>query len=489
MNCESRDPHVAERAAAAPASRGPATLLTAPPRIVAVGVDAFAEPARAAGASVYGVDWRPPAAGDVALGGKLARLTGHPAIETANARVLESVLAVQPLLVDVAPAAELIPELAAERLLLHAGPPIAYDRMCGPMRAAVTGAALLEGWAATPEEAERQAAAGEIRFEPCHHHDAVGPMAGIISRSMPLLVVEDAGSGRRAYSNLNEGQGRCLRYGALGEDVMARLRWMGERLGPSLRAAIRARDEPVNLRTVTAQALQMGDECHSRNTAASALLTRELAAGLAEFAGLGGIEALDFLSGNNYWFLNFSMAASKLAMNAGHGVAHSTVVTAFARNGVDVGIRVSGLGDTWFRAPAACVDGLYFAGYGPDDANPDIGDSAIAEVHGLGGFAIAAAPAIVGFVGGTPERARRISREMAALTVGRHRDYQLPGLDFVGSPVGIDVRKVVDTGVEPVVTTGISHREPGVGQIGAGLTVAPMGCFTDALEAFAEPPA
>ncbi|MCQ4207442.1 YlbE family protein [Streptomyces longispororuber] len=462
-------------------------LLAAAPRIVAVGVDGFAAPAADAGATVHQVEWRPPAAGDEDLGAKLARLTSHPAIERANTRALDAVLAVRPLLVDVAPAQDLIPQLAEERLLLHAGPPLPYERMCGPMRAAVVGAALLEGWAETPEQAERLAADGGIHFEPCHHHDAVGPMAGIISRSMPLLVVEDRDTGRRAYSNLNEGQGRCLRYGALGDDVMTRLRWMGERLGPSLRAALRSRDEPVDLRGLTAQALQMGDECHSRNTAASALLTRELAAGLARSADLGGVEALDFLSGNNYWFLNFSMAASKLAMDAGHGVEHSTLVTAFARNGVDVGIRVSGLGDAWFRAPAAAVDGLYFAGFGPDDANPDIGDSAITETHGLGGFAIAAAPAIVGFVGGTPERARRISREMAGLTLGRHRDYQLPGLDFVGSPVGIDIRKVVDTGLEPVVTTGISHREPGIGQIGAGLTHAPLRCFTEALAAFHEP--
>ncbi|MFD0510327.1 DUF1116 domain-containing protein [Streptomyces aureus] len=258
-----------------------------------------------------------------------------------------------PLWTDVRPAGELIPELAQERLLLHAGPPIEWQRMCGPMRAAVVGAALLEGWAATAPDAEALADAGAIRFAPCHHHDTVGPMAGVISASMPLLVVEDEATGLRAYSNLNEGQGRCLRYGALGDDVMKRLRWMGERLGPALRAAIGSLAEPVNLRSVTAQALQMGDECHSRNTAASALLTRELSAALARHAELGGIEALDFLRDNNYWFLNFSMAASKLALLAGHGVPHSTVVTAFARNGVDVGIRVSGLGDSWFTAPAA----------------------------------------------------------------------------------------------------------------------------------------
>lgn len=463
-------------------------LLSAMPHVVNIGVDAFAGPPRAAGARVTTVDWRPPAGGDAELGAKLARLVAHPAVEAANAQVLERVLNVVPLWTDVRPAGELIPELAEERLLLHAGPPIAWERMCGPMRAAVVGAALLEGWADTPQAAERLADSGAIRFEPCHHHDAVGPMAGIVSASMPLIVVEDQASGLRAYSNLNEGQGRCLRYGALGDDVMDRLRWMSERLGPALRAAIGSLAEPVNLRSVTTQALQMGDECHSRNTAASALLTRELAAALSRHADLGGIEALDFLRDNNYWFLNFSMAASKLALMAGHDVPHSTVVTAFARNGVDVGIRVSGLGDAWFTAPAAPVDGLYFAGYGPEDANPDIGDSAITEVHGLGGFALAAAPAIVGFVGGTPEQARRVSQEMATLTVGRHRDYRLPGLDFVGSPLGIDVRKVVDTGLEPVVTTGIAHREPGIGQIGAGLTHAPMRCFTGALEAFEESP-
>jgi hypothetical protein len=331
------------------------------------------------------------------------------------------------------------------------------------------------------------AAAGEIAFDPCHHHDAVGPMAGIISASMPLIVAEDPATGARAYSNLNEGAGRCLRYGALGDDVMDRLRWMNERLGPSLRAALRDLDEPIDLKSVTAQALQMGDECHSRNVASSALLTRALAPALARHVDLGGGEALDFLRTNDYWFLNFSMVASKLGTMAGHGIEDSTVVTTFARNGVTVGIRVSGLGDAWFTAPAAKIEGLYFAGYGPEDANPDIGDSAIAETYGLGGFALAAAPAIVGFVGGTTAEAIRASEDMATITVGRHREYQLPVLGFAGSPVGIDVRKVLDTGLEPVITTGIAHREPGIGQIGAGLTHAPMACFTAALDAFAEP--
>jgi hypothetical protein len=462
-------------------------LFAAQGTLVNVGVDSFAEAPGAHGAEVVSLDWRPPAAGDVALGLKLAGLIADPVIEEANAEVLERLLAARPLWIDVLPAGEALPELREQRLLLHAGPPIDYEDMCGPMRAGVIGAALLEGWAPTEEAADRLAREGEIAFSPCHHHDAVGPMAGIISASMPVIVVEDPATGRRAYSNLNEGRGRCLRYGALGDDVMARLRWMSERLGPSLRSAVRALDEPIDLKAVTAQALQMGDECHSRNVAASSLLMRLLAPQLARCPQLGGHEALDFLATNDYWFLNFSMVASKLCTASAHGVPGSTVVTTFARNGVNVGIRVSGLGDAWFTAPAAEVEGLYFPGYGPDDANPDIGDSAIAETFGLGGFALAAAPAIVGFVGGTTAQAIATSEEMATITVGRHREYQMPVLDFAGCPLGIDIRRVVDTGVEPVVTTGIAHREPGIGQIGAGLTHAPLECFTGALRAYEAP--
>jgi hypothetical protein len=462
-------------------------LLEGTPALVNIGVESFAAPPAAHGAAVVNLDWRPPADGDDALGLRLARLVADPDIEAANAEALERILAVRPHWVDIARAGDVLPALDEQRLLLHAGPPIAYEDMCGPMRAGVVGAALLEGWADSPEAAEAMAGAGEIAFAPCHHHDAVGPMAGIISASMPLIVAEDPATGARAYSNLNEGAGRCLRYGALGDDVMERLRWMNERLGPSLRAALCDLDEPIDLKSITAQALQMGDECHSRNVASSALLTRALAPALARHADIGGIEALDFLRTNDYWFLNFSMVASKLGTMAGHGVEGSTVVTTFARNGVNVGIRVSGLGDAWFTAPAATIDGLYFAGYGPEDANPDIGDSAIAETYGLGGFALAAAPAIVGFVGGTTAEAIRASEDMATITVGRHREYQLPVLGFTGSPVGIDVLKVVDSGLEPIITTGIAHREPGIGQIGAGLTHAPMACFTAALDALAPP--
>ncbi|MER7175279.1 DUF1116 domain-containing protein [Streptomyces mesophilus] len=462
-------------------------LGAAPVRIAAVGVPDFAEVPRSAGADVTTLDWRPPASGEPEPAWRLAELTGHPAVEAANQEAVARLLAVRPVWTRVLPAREAIPALGdpGRRLLLHAGPPIAWPDMCGPMRAGVIGAALLEGWADSPEAAERLADSGALEFAPCHHHEAVGPMGGIISPSMPLIEVEDRATGRRAYSNLNEGAGRCLRYGALGEDVMERLRWMGSVLAPALSAALRTRGEGVDLRAVTAQALQMGDECHSRNTAASALLLRELAADLSGTAHAR--EVLRFLSDNHYWFLNFSMAAAKLATSAAHGVPHSTLVTAFARNGVEVGIRVSGLGDAWFTAPATQVRGLYFAGYGPEDANPDIGDSAITETYGLGGFSLAAAPAITGFVGGTVEEALRTSREMARISLARHEAYRLPALGGVGAPVGIDVRAVLDTGIVPVVTTGISHREPGIGQIGAGLTHAPLECFRKALAAIRVP--
>lgn len=462
-------------------------LLSAPPRVVAAGLAQFTDPLVAAGVPVTTVDWRPPAGADPAVGRKLAALVANPVVDEANRLAVERMLSVRPVLADVVTASDVFPELAAERMLLHAGPPLPWERMCGPMRAGVAGAALLEGWASTQEDALRLASSGAIAFAPCHSRGAVGPMAGIISASMPLMVVQDADTGRRAYTNLNEGLGRCLRYGALGPDVMQRLEWMGARLGPSLAAVIRSLEEPVDLGRVIAQALQMGDECHSRNVAASALLVRELAPGLAAAADLGGIEALEFLRGNNYWFLNFSMAASKLATDAGRNVRYSTVVTAMARNGTDFGIQVSGTGDSWFTAPAPVPDGLYFAGYGPDDANPDIGDSAITETNGLGGFALAAAPAIVGFIGGTPAQAVRISQEMATITTTRHSSFQLPSLDFAGTPYGIDARAVADTSKEPVITTGISHREPGIGQIGAGLTVAPLACFIAAIDAAETP--
>jgi hypothetical protein len=371
-----------------------------------------------------------------------------------------------------------------DRLLLHAGPPVTWDRMCGPMRGAVIGAILYEGWAETPDDAARLAAGGAIAFEPCHHHQAVGPMAGIVSPSMPVFVVENAAFGNRAYCIQNEGLGKVLRYGAYGPEVLRRLKWMETALYPALAAALE-RTGPLDLRAMIAQALHMGDEGHNRNRAGTSLFLRAIAPALVEAVDDRAVVAqvLRFIDANDHFFLNLSMAAGKATLDAAQGVVGSTVVTTMARNGTEFGIRVSGLGDRWFTAPAGRPVGLFFPGYTAADANPDIGDSTVTETAGYGGFALAGAPAIVQFVGGAPADARRATLEMYEITVGESAHYTIPALDFRGTPLGIDVRKVVETGLLPRLNTGIAHKDPGVGQVGAGLLQAPAGPFQAAFVA------
>src|SRR5207253_1750627 len=331
------------------------------------------------------------------------------------------------------------------------------------------------------------AARGDVRFEPCHHHQAVGPMAGMTTWSMPVLVVKNRAANNFAYSILNEGLGRVLGYGGLGPDVLERLDWMRRVLGPALGAALRGMPDGVDLRSLIAQALHMGDECHNRNRAASALLIKAVAPALAALESLDAVErrrVLEFAAGNEHFFLNVGMAACKSGMDAAHGVPNSTLVTAMARNGTEFGIRVSGLGGEWFTGPSNTPRGLYFAGQSADDANPDMGDSAITETAGLGGFAMAAAPAIVQFVGGVPADAIAYSRRMYEITLGESTAYTLPILNFRGTPTGIDIRMVVQTGILPQINTGIASRRAGVGQIGAGLVNPPMECFTGALRAW-----
>ena len=460
------------------------TVLPGGIRALNVGLAEFAEPVRAHGASCVQVEWRPPAQADRELGLLLARLEDDPADEAggliagANAQAVRRILEGRAALLDVQPAGAAIPGMTA-RTLLHSGPPIEWSRMCGPMRGAVIGAALFEGWAATPEEAEAMAARDEIQFSPCHHHGAVGPMAGIVSPSMPVFVVENASHGNRAYATLNEGLGKVLRFGAYEADVIARLRWFAETLGPALNRTLRAHG-PVDLATISAQALQMGDEGHNRNAAATSLFARTIGPALVRSVEReDAAAALDFMRGNDHFYLNLSMAACKATLDAAHGIAGSTVVTAMARNGVEFGIRVSGAADAWFTAPVGVPEGLYFPGYGPQDANADLGDSAITETCGFGGFAMAAAPAIVRFVGGTPADAQDLTREMYRITLARHPGFTIAALGFQGTPTAIDARRVVETGVQPVINTGIAHRLPGIGQIGAGIARAPLACFAD----------
>jgi len=453
--------------------------------VISVGTDLFADAVAAQGVAVTRVDWRPPAGGDPGVAALLARLW-RDEVDLANRDALARLLAARPVLVDVRPALEVVPGMT-RATVLHAGPPIAWERMSGPLRGAVVGALLYERLADTPEAAERLAASGTLGFEPCHHHAAVGPMAGVLTASMPVWVVEDRAHGNRAYATLNEGLGKVLRYGAHSADVLGRLRWMEEALGPALGQALRDLGG-LDVRALIAQAVQMGDECHNRNRAASALLLRALAPHLAALDRPAAERArlLAVPGANDHFFLNVAMAACKAALDAAHGVPRSTLVTAMARNGTDFGIRVSGLGDRWFTAPAETPIGLYFAGFGAGDANPDIGDSAITETAGLGGFAMAGAPAIVQFVGGTPADALAATRLMYEITLGESDAYRLPALDFRGTPTGIDLRLVVQTGVLPQINTGIAHRAPGIGQIGAGLVKPPIECFEAALRAFGD---
>ena len=401
------------------------------------------------------VDWAPP----------LARLAPDPAVDAANAAAGARVLAARPLLVAVGTALDTIPGMRAD-LLLHSGPPLRWEDASGPMRGALEGALRLEGRAAAD-------------LDSCHHHDAVGPMAGVISASMPVLVIEDPDTGRRAYSNLNEGLGRVLRYGANDDAVLDRLRWMGSTLGPDLARAL-ATGGPIDLGAINQRALQMGDELHNRHRAATSLLFRELA-----LRGVGA-ESLRFIDGNDYFYLNCVMAAAKLACESAAGIAGSTLVVTMARNGTDFGIRVAGAPNRWFTAPAAVPVGLFLGSYTQADANPDIGDSAITETYGLGGFAMAAAPAITRVVGGNAQTARLATLEMYEITLAENPNHQVPALDFRGTPTGIDVRRVVETGIQPVINTGIAHREAGVGQVGAGLVRAPLEPFLDACRFLSE---
>jgi uncharacterized protein DUF1116 len=454
-------------------------------QVLNVGLASFADEIVQAGGMVANIEWTPPAGGDRRAGMAVARLVNDAEVEAANRTAFAAYLSAQPELVGIGRARDVVPGMNVRRIL-HSGPPITWERMCGPVKGAIVGAVLFEGWANDQQAAWRLVESGDIAFASCHDHGAVGPMAGIISPSMPVWIVRDAASGRTTFSNLNEGLGKVLRFGANSSEVIERLRWMANTLAGVLETTL-AEAGGIELKPIMAQALNMGDELHNRNTAATSLLLRRLVpAMLRSRASREDVTAVvAFIADNDHFFLNISMAACKLMLDLARDIPRSTMVTAMARNGVDFGIQLSGMGDGWFTAPAPVVDGLYFPGYSIADAAPDLGDSAITETAGLGGFAMAAAPAIVNFVGGTPDDAIANTAAMGHITLGRNGALTLPAMNFAGTPAGIDARKVVDTGILPVINTGIAHREPGVGQIGAGITRAPLACFVQAITALA----
>ena len=408
-------------------------------------------------------------------------------IKDANREAVRRMLAGDPVLLDVRRAGDVIESLD-KHVFLHAGPPIAWERMCGPMRGAICGAAMLEGWADSLAKAEQMATSGEFSFHPNHHFGAVGPMAGITTESMAVFVVENRAFGNRTYCTLNEGLGKVMRYGGNDEEVLERLGWLSHELGPVLAAGLQELGG-MQLKGIIARGLAMGDEMHQRNHACTSLFVRELAPALARAIDDGAkiARALEFIGGNDYFFLNIAMPMAKSIADPVSGIEGSSVVTVMARNGTEFGIRVSGTGDEWFTAPCEMPQGMYLPGFSEEDANPDLGDSTITETVGLGSFAMACSPAVAGFLGaGSASEALNYTRAMLEITCAQNPDWTIPALDFAGIPTGIDIRKVVETGATPTINTGIAHREAGVGQVGAGIVRAPLACFEKALFAFAE---
>ncbi|OGK10971.1 MAG: hypothetical protein A2W80_07810 [Candidatus Riflebacteria bacterium GWC2_50_8] len=410
----------------------------------------------------------------------------HIDIQQANATAVNAIQAAQPVLKGIGTAIDVVPGMK-KNLILHAGPPITWEKMSGPLRGAVIGALIYEGLAKTPEEAEKMAATDKIEYSPWHEHDGVGPMAGVGTASMPVRILENQTNGRKTFCTLNEGLGKVLRYGAFSEEVITRLKWMETVLAPVLKAAIPLAPQ-INLKNMIAQALQMGDEVHNRNKAATSLLIRELAPAIVktDFPTADKAKVLEFMHSNDHFFLNLSMPAAKMMLQAAEWIEGSTIVTTMCRNGTEFGIRVAGLKDRWFTGPAQIVKGLLFPGFSEEDCNPDIGDSAITETCGIGGFSMAAAPAIVKFVGGTVNDAMNFTRKMYEITDGESQAFQIPNMEFRGSPLGINLLKVCEKNILPQINTGIAHKNAGVGQVGAGLVNPPMKCFEDALEAYVE---
>ena len=451
--------------------------------VLNLGLASLAKSVSDQGVKVVDIDWQPPKVEVPRLHWTKAGVS----MDEANLEVVNRIQRGQAVLVGMGIARDVIPGMH-KRMILHAGPPIEWERMCGPTRGAVMGALIYEGLASDEAEAQKLAASGEIEYSPCHHHHAVGPMAGVISPSMPVFILENKTFGNRAYCTQNEGLGKVLRYGGMGPEVYARLKWMETDLYPALDRALQSLPNGIDIKSLIAQALHMGDECHNRNRAATSLFLRAIGPALVRTNRDNEVLArvIEFIDRNDHFFLNLSMPTGKAMLEAAEGIAGSTIVTVMARNGTDFGIRLSSMPERWFTAPAGRVQGLYFPQYTEKDANPDIGDSTITETAGYGGMAMAAAPAITQFVGGTPQMATQNTLEMYEITFGEHENLTIPALNFRGTPLGIDVRKVMETGILPRINTGIAHKDPGVGMVGAGILRAPEQCFKNAFQALQE---
>lgn len=473
-----------------PASDKLLKMLSEKPKIINIGLKSFAEVADEFGCKVVQFDWTPPAGGNVEMIKTLDFLRNFKDfdIDAANREVIAKIVASQPVIIDNVRAKEVITEMAEGKVILHAGPPIEYKNMPDPVQGSCVGAVLFEEWADNEEDARKLLASGEIKLIPCHHVNAVGPMGGITSPNMPVFVVENRTDGNRAYCTMNEGIGKVLRFGAYSEEVISRLRWMRDILGPTLGRAIRELGG-IDVNPLMAKALAMGDEFHQRNIAASLSFLKEVAPTITklDMNEKDRYDVIRFLSDTDQFFLNIMMATGKAIMDAARTIQKGTIVTAMCRNGVEFGIRIAGMGDEWFTGPVNTPNGLYFTGYDEEDACPDMGDSAITETFGVGGMAMIAAPAVTRFVGaGGYEDALRTSNNMMEICIDRNPNFIIPNWNFQGICLGIDARLVVEKGITPVINTGIAHKIAGFGQVGAGTVHPPIECFEKAVTAYAK---
>jgi hypothetical protein len=451
--------------------------------VLNLGLESMAEALKQQNVDVHQVQWKP----FPHIQPNLMFTSTGINIEDANLEVCSRIIQSRAVLAGMGIARDVIPGMH-DHMILHSGPPVEWERMCGPTRGAVMGALIYEGFARNEKEAETLAASGAFEFSPCHHHQTVGPMAGIVSPRMPVFIIENPVWNVRAYATQNEGLGKVLRYGGMGAEVYARLRWMEEVLYPTLSRALESMPNGIDVKSLIAQALHMGDECHNRNRAGTSLFMRSIAPALirTQKNSEDTAKVIEFINGNDHFFLNLSMPAGKAMLLPTESVEGSTILTVMARNGTDFGIRLASMPERWFTAPAGIVQGLYLPGFSAEDANPDIGDSTITETSGFGGFAMAAAPAITQFVGGSPSLAQKTTMEMYEITQTEHKDFTIPSLNFHGTPLGIDVRRVMETGILPQINTGIAHKKPGFGMVGAGILRAPEKCFEDAFNAFCQ---
>jgi hypothetical protein len=454
--------------------------------VVNVGLPMFADAVRDQGRPVQHVDWRIPAGGDLAAVAALEHLYGDAAagIDAANAEVVRRLDEGVPQLVGVATVGDAVPGVEG-RMLLHCGPSLPYAEHCDPLQRSLRAATVAEGWAADVDEAGRLLASGAVTLDAANHHDTVVPMASAIGPSAPVLVVENREGGTRAFSPLNQGPGEVAWFGRDTDKAIARLRFLAETGGPAV-ATILERTGPLDVLAIAAQGITMGDDLHMRTQAATNLLTRTWLPHIAALPDAVREPFAGYLGGNHLFFLNLAMAAAKSLQLWAEQVPGSSIVTTMSRNGTTFGIKLAGSRDWHLPGAPPVGEALYNAGQGPETSAPDIGDSAVLELTGMGGPAAGNSPAVASFLGGTMADAAAATEGFRAICAGTSRRFTLPAMGFSGTPLGVDVRKVVELGITPKVTTGILHASDGSGQVGAGVATAPIECFVAALQDLAD---